>query len=87
MASPATVNKITTILAETLGIQDRVETFDESTELFGSLPELDSLGVVELVQALEEDFDFTIEDAEFTGELFETVGTLAKFVESKTAGA
>jgi len=87
MASPATVHKITTILAETLGIQDRVETFDESTELFGSLPELDSLGVVELVQALEDDFDFTIEDAEFTGELFETVGTLANFVESKTAGA
>jgi len=86
MASPATVHKITTILAETLGIQDRVETFDESTELFGSLPELDSLGVVELVQALEEDFDFTIEDAEFTGELFETVGTLANFVESKTTG-
>jgi len=85
MASPATVNKVTAILAETLGIQDRVETFDESTELFGSLPELDSLAVVELVQALEEDFDFTIEDEEFTGELFETVGTLANFVETKTA--
>ena len=87
MASPATVQKVTTILAETLGIQDRVETLDESTELFGSLPELDSLAVVELVQALEDDFHFTIEDEEFTGELFETVGTLADFVESKTAGA
>jgi acyl carrier protein len=85
MARPATVEKVTAILAETLGIQDRIETLDESTELFGSLPELDSLAVVELVQALEDDFDFTIDDAEFTGELFETVRTLADFVESKTA--
>ena len=84
MARPATVEKVTAILAETLGIQDRIETLDESTELFGSLPELDSLAVVELVQALEDDFDFTIDDAEFTGELFETVKTLADFVESKT---
>ncbi|GAA1428269.1 acyl carrier protein [Microlunatus lacustris] len=87
MASATTTQEVITVLAQTLGIQDRASTLDASTELFGSMPELDSLAVVELVQALEDDFDFTIDDSEFSGELFETVGTLADFVESKTAGS
>ena len=40
-------------------------------------------GAHELVQALEDDLGLTIDDEEFSGELFETVGTLADFVESK----
>lgn len=84
MASSTTVQEVITVLVETLGIQDRAPSLDASSELFGALPELDSLAVVELIQALEENFDFTVDDAEFSGELFETVGTLADFVESKT---
>jgi acyl carrier protein len=83
MADPTTVRAVIDVLAAVLELQDRAETFDASTELYGSLPELDSLAVVELVQALEEDFQLTIEDSEFSGELFETVGSLANFVESK----
>jgi acyl carrier protein len=77
MASTETVQRITEIVVETLGIGDRADTFEASTPLFGAVPELDhSQGV-----------DFTIEDEEFTGELFETVGSLADFVESKWTGA
>lgn len=83
MASSATVQEVITVLVDTLGIQDRAASLDASSELFGALPELDSLAVVELIQAIEENFDFTVEDAEFSGELFETVGTLADFVEGK----
>ena len=53
------------------------------TPLFGSLPELDSLAVVQLVYALEEQFGITVEPDEITGELFETLGNLASYVESK----
>ena len=57
------------------------------TALFGSLPELDSFGVVALVAALEDRFDITIDDDEFGAELFETVGTLTDFVDAKRASA
>lgn len=73
------------VLVDTLGIQDRAATIGASTPLLGSMPELDSLAVVELAQALEDHFDFVIDDSEFTGDTFETVGTLAEFVGRKRA--
>jgi acyl carrier protein len=69
------------VLVKTLGIQDRAQTLDASTELFGSLPELDSMAVVALAVNLEREFDFEIDDEDFNGEVFETIGTLAEFVE------
>lgn len=83
MNSNYTIEDLKGVLVTTLGIQDRAATIGPSTPLLGSLPELDSLAVVELAQALEDHFGFTIDDSEFTGETFETVGTLADFVERK----
>ena len=74
------------VLIETLELQQTPAELTAETALFGSLPELDSFGVVALVGALEDRFDITIEDDEFGAELFETVGTLVAFVEEKTAG-
>jgi acyl carrier protein len=68
------------VIVETLGIEDRADDIDASTRLLGSLPELDSLSVVELAAALEERFSFTIDDSDFTADIFETVGSLAEFV-------
>ena len=45
------------------------------------MPELDSLAVVEIVTSLEERFGFHIDDDDFDGDVFETVGTLTEFVE------
>jgi acyl carrier protein len=83
MISNDTVDDLKGVLVETLGIQDRAATIGASTQLLGSLPELDSLAVVELAQALEDHFGFVIDDSEFTGDTFETVGTLAEFIERK----
>ncbi|HLT96717.1 MAG TPA: acyl carrier protein [Acidimicrobiia bacterium] len=85
MASESTVTTVVKLLTTLLGIEDRAASIDESTALFGSLPELDSMGVVELISALETEFGFEVDDAEITGEVFETVGTLADFVDSKVA--
>lgn len=71
------------VLVETLGIQDRADTIDASTPLLGSLPELDSLAVLELVTALEARFGINIDETELTGDVFETLGSLTKFVESE----
>ena len=85
MTDPGTLEDVRKILVETLGIENRAGSLTASTPLFGSLPELDSLAVVELVTALEDRFNIVVDDSEFTGDTFETVGTLAEFVERKRA--
>jgi acyl carrier protein len=83
----APVADVVDVLVHVLEIEDRRDTIDAGTPLLGELPELDSLAVVELAVALEERFGIVIDDEDFTGEIFDTVGTLAAFVEAKTRGA
>ena len=68
------------VLGKVLGIEDRVATFDAGTPLFGDLPELDSLAVLELVTALEDRFGITVDDDELAGGLLETAGSVHAFV-------
>jgi acyl carrier protein len=79
--SDTTLEGVIRVLVETLGIQERADTLEASTPLFGGMPELDSMAVVALAVALERRFDFQIDDEDFTGEVFETIGTLTAFVE------
>ncbi len=80
--SQDTLDRVKAVLVKTLAIQDRQDSLDASTELFGSMPELDSMAVVALSVNLEKEFDFEIDDEDFSGEVFETIGTLAEFVEN-----
>ena len=70
-------------LQEALQIGSRVEAFSDSTALFGSIPEFDSMAVVTVVTSLEQQFDIQIEDDEITAEIFETLGSLTRFIEQK----
>ena len=88
MTNPSsTVDDVKHVLVDTLGIEDRAASIDASTQLFGSLPELDSLAVLELVTALEERFDIVIDDSDFSGEVFETLGSLTSFVDQRRGEA
>ena len=78
-----TLDDVKSVVVSTLGIEDRADTLNASTPLLGGLPELDSMAVVELVAALEARFAFEVSDDEITGEVFETLGSLAAFVEAK----
>lgn len=70
------------LLADTLGLPAaRVAGFDADTELFGALPELDSMAVANLLTAIEERFGVLIEDSDVEAEDFATFGTLKAFVE------
>ncbi|WP_116950084.1 acyl carrier protein [Jiangella endophytica] len=80
-----TQDTVRTVLIESLDLAQRPEDLHTDTALFGSLPELDSLGVLQLVTAIEDRFGITIADDEFDADLFETLGTLTEFVESKLA--
>jgi acyl carrier protein len=70
-------------VVETLGIQNRADALDATTPLFGSLPELDSMAVLELVVELEQRFGITVEDEDVTADAFETLESLADFVDAR----
>jgi len=63
--------------------QERVDGFDADTQLFGALPELDSMAVAGLLTEMEDRFDILIEDDDIDGDTFETFGTLVAFAEAK----
>ncbi|MDO3704296.1 phosphopantetheine-binding protein [Micromonospora sp. C28SCA-DRY-2] len=75
-----TLDEVREVLVSVLGIEDRAAGLDASTPLLESLPELDSMAVLELVAAIEERFGFTVDDGDVTAELFQTLGSLAAFV-------
>ncbi|MDI7860734.1 phosphopantetheine-binding protein [Rhizobiaceae bacterium n13] len=77
----STLEAVKDVIIETLGIEDRGRIEGASTPLFGNIPELDSFAVLSLAAALESRFRFQIDDSDFTGEVFETVGSLAQFVD------
>ena len=81
--SMAVMDDVKVVIGEALQISDRVQSFDESTALLGSIPELDSMAVVTIITALEEQFDFIVDDDEISAETFETLGSLSAFVEQK----
>jgi acyl carrier protein len=79
------IDGVKRVLQEALQLGNRVDTFDESTALFGSLPEFDSMAVVTVVAGLEERFDIEIDDDDITAEIFESVGTLTRLIQEKLA--
>ena len=81
--STATLDEVKSVLVSTLGLDDRAPSLRAETPLLGSLPELDSLAVVQLVYALEDRFGLTINDDEVSADIFETLGTLADFIENR----
>ena len=72
------------LLADTLGLPaSRIAKFGDATELFGALPEFDSMAVATLLTGIEERFAVLIEDDDVEAEDFETFGTLLAFVRRK----
>jgi len=77
-------DKTRTLLFDILGLStEQVAAMDDDTELFGALPELDSMAVAGLLTELEDRFDIIVDDDEVDGELFATFGNLVRFVQSK----
>lgn len=81
---PALSDDIRSLLSDVLGIaQDRAATFTDATELFGSLPELDSMAVANLLAELEDRMGIIVEADEVDGDMLGTFGRLVDFVEGK----
>lgn len=71
------------IINEVLGFDGRAASFSADTLLLGAVPELDSMAVVSILNTLEERFGLALVDDEIDSSIFETVGSLVAFVESK----
>jgi len=71
-------------LQDVLGLDaERVEAFDAETGLFGELPELDSMGVANLLTEIEDRLHIVIDDEDVDGEMMETYGALYNFLVGK----
>ena len=72
------------VLRDVLGIsQGRVTAFGDTTPLFGSLPELDSMAVAGLLTEIEDRLGIVIEDDEVDGEMLASFGSLVAFAAGK----
>lgn len=74
------------ILDEVLSLNGRSASFDRNTHLVGALPEFDSMAVVALITALEEQLGLVIDDDDIDGQTFATVGSLVDFVQARSGG-
>lgn len=78
-----TKEQVAVLLESVLGINGRLTHAVDDTPLLGAIPELDSMAVATVLTALEERFDFIIEDDEIDGAAFATLGSLVAFVQGK----
>ena len=75
------------ILSDLLGLSaEQVAEMDDDTELFGAIPELDSMAVAGLLTEMEDRLNILIDDEDVDAELFETFGNLTAFAKAKVAG-
>jgi acyl carrier protein len=81
--SQAIFEDVKAVVVVTLNIEDQADDLGPRTGLYGNLPELDSLAVVKLIVALRNRFEIEIKIDETVGDIFDTLGRLAAFVESK----
>ena len=79
------LEEVKNIVADVLSLGDARDSLTADSGLLGAIPELDSMAVVNLITALEEHFGITVDDDEIGASTFETLGTLANFVEQKLA--
>lgn len=80
------LERVRRILRDTLQLGARADQLTESSRLLGGIPEFDSMAVVSVINQIEAEYGITIDDDEVSAEVFETVGSLQRFVAQKTAG-
>lgn len=74
---------VCTILAQVLGLPGGAASLGPDTRLLGELPEFDSMAVVSVLTALEDHFGLSVDDDEVEASIFESVASLAEFVQRK----
>ena len=79
----ATFEQVRQIVGDVLQLGDRTAGLKPETALLGNIPEFDSMAVVSVITALEDELGILVEDDDITGETFETLANLTAFVQTK----
>jgi len=79
----ASLEEIRQVVGDMLQLGDRTESLQADSALLGGIPEFDSMAVVSVITALEEQYGIMVEDDDISAETFETLGNLVDFVNSK----
>ena len=80
-----TVDRLKGILRDALNLESRAAALTPASGLLGAIPEFDSMAVVTVLTMIEDEFGITVGDDEVSADVFETLGTLAAFVDAKVA--
>lgn len=80
-----TVERLKSIIGSALHLGERTHALTVSSPLLGAIPEFDSMAVVTVLTMIEDEFGLTIGDDDVSGEVFETLGTLAAFVDERAS--
>ena len=78
-------HEVLRVVDEVLSLGGRGQGFTRQTHLLGAIPELDSMAVVTLITALEEQLGIVVDDDDIDGDIFVSVGSLVDFVNNKRA--
>ena len=75
------LDEVKNLLADVLGLGAAAQALRADSPLLGAIPELDSMAVVSVIAAIEDRFGVMVDDDDISASTFETVGSLAAFVE------
>lgn len=75
-----TMERLKLILADSLQLGARAGSLSADDGLLGAIPEFDSMAVVTIVTMIEDEFEIEVDDDELSAEVFETLGSLERFV-------
>lgn len=85
-ANPPLLREVVNVLMTSLMLPAETgDGLESGTRLFGNLPELDSMAVATVLTAIEDHFHIVIDDDDVTAEMFDTLGSLVSFVETRLA--
>ena len=74
------LHNIKQLLIDTLSLDESPADLDDDMLLLGNIPEFDSMAIVSVITALEEQFGFVADDDELSAEVFESIESLTAFV-------
>lgn len=77
------VNELRSLIDSTLALGGRLAGMSGDEPLLGAVAELDSVGVVAILTALEDRYGLAVEDDEISADTFATLDSLAAYVASK----
>ncbi len=79
----ASLEEVRQIVGDMLQLGERTASLQADSALLGGIPEFDSMAVVSVITALEDQYGIMVEDDDISAETFETLGNLLDFVNSK----